>query len=77
MTCGEGVALLTEYLEGVLPARARRSVEGHLAGCVRCRRFVVSYAATPRVFRVATEEAMPDAMRRRLRQRLARAPKLG
>jgi anti-sigma factor RsiW len=54
----------------VLSAARRRAVDVHVAGCPRCRRFVTSYVATPRLVREATGEGMPDALRRRLRDRL-------
>ena len=34
--CASGVELLTEYLEGTLPADVRADLEAHVAGCPRC-----------------------------------------
>ena len=72
MTCRDGVRLLTDYLEGIVPAGTRRSLDAHVAGCPRCQGFVKSYVATPIMLRAATNEAMPNAMRERLKRRLAR-----
>jgi anti-sigma factor RsiW len=71
MTCRDGVLLLAEYVDGVLAAARRRAVDVHVRGCVRCQRFVASYVATPRVLREATEERMPDRLRRKLTRKLA------
>jgi anti-sigma factor RsiW len=70
VTCRDGVAVLADYVDGALPAGRRRALDAHVAGCRRCQRFVKSYLATPRLVREATGERMPDALRRRLRDRL-------
>jgi anti-sigma factor RsiW len=71
-TCRLGVRLLAEYVDGVLPRHARLSLERHVGICRRCRGFVRSYAATPRILRTATQSHMPAAVRRSLRARLER-----
>jgi anti-sigma factor RsiW len=68
MTCRDGVGLLADYVEGLIPAERRRVVEGHVAGCRRCRGFVASYLATPRLWRAATEVRMPRRLASRLRR---------
>ena len=40
MTCREVLELLTEYLEGALPAAARARVAAHLDDCDPCDRFL-------------------------------------
>jgi anti-sigma-K factor RskA len=37
MTCGEVDARLDDYVDGTLGARARATVDAHLAGCAACR----------------------------------------
>jgi anti-sigma factor RsiW len=61
--CVSGVDLLADYLEGVLPADARASLEQHVAGCDRCRAFLASYRATPAILRAATDQALPADLR--------------
>ena len=67
VTCRDGVQQLGDYVDGVLPLREKQALEGHVAGCRRCQRFVASYEATPRIVREVTGERMPDALRARLR----------
>lgn len=71
MTCRDGVRLLMDYTEGVLPAPRRSAVEGHVGVCVRCQGFVRSYRETPRILREATAMAIPAGAGRRL-QRMVR-----
>jgi anti-sigma factor RsiW len=77
MTCREGVKVLMDYSEGILPARRRKVVEAHVGACSRCRGFVRSYLATPRILREATLAAMPATLQRRLHRKIAalRAPR--
>ena len=48
VVCSSGVALLMDFLEGVLPAEMNAALDAHVAGCARCTAFVASYQATPR-----------------------------
>ena len=57
--CAAGVDRLMDYLEGMLPPMTVAALEAHVSGCPRCRAFVASYRATPRIVRDATEIAMP------------------
>ena len=59
ISCGSGVELLMEYLEGVLPPETNAALEAHVAGCERCTAFVASYRETPRILRTATEVELP------------------
>jgi anti-sigma factor RsiW len=60
VVCSSGVALLMDYLEGVLPAEMNAALEAHVAGCARCTAFVASYQATPRIVRDATAMTLPS-----------------
>jgi anti-sigma factor RsiW len=40
LPCVEMVQLVTDYLEGVLPARDRRRFEAHLARCEHCTAYL-------------------------------------
>ena len=59
IVCATGVALLMDYLDGVLPADVRAALDEHVAGCERCTAFVASYCATPRILRDATVASLP------------------
>lgn len=77
LTCVSGVELLADYLDGAVPADVKASIETHVTGCPRCRAFIESYQATPRVLRDATAVEMPaeleaslmEALRTRIRER--------
>jgi anti-sigma factor RsiW len=47
--CIEFVELVTDYLEGVLPARERRAFEHHLALCDGCVTYVEQMRETRRL----------------------------
>jgi anti-sigma factor RsiW len=57
--CVSGLALLVDYLEGLLPAPTVAAIESHVAGCQKCQAFIASYSATPRIMREATDTEMP------------------
>ena len=59
ISCGSGVELLMDYLEGVLPPEMNAALEAHVAGCERCTAFVASYRETPRILRTATAVELP------------------
>jgi len=75
MTCRQGLGVLMDYSEGVLPGTLRRNVEAHVEECHRCRKFVRSYGETPRILRDATAETMPATTRRALHQAIAVLPR--
>ena len=58
--CVSGLALLVDYLEGLLPAPTVAAIEGHVAGCQKCQAFIASYNATPRIMREATDSPLPE-----------------
>ena len=63
ISCGSGVELLMEYLEGVLPPETNAALEAHVAGGERCTAFVASYRETPRILRTATAVELPADIR--------------
>jgi anti-sigma factor RsiW len=71
VVCADGVALLMEYLEGLLPPDDRALLEAHVAGCPRCVAFVESYRRTPGILRAATAAALPDDLAESLSRFLA------
>ena len=63
LVCQEVVELVTDYLEGALPAADRRRFEAHLAGCPHCTEYLAQIRETIRLAgRVAPEDLTP-AMR--------------
>jgi anti-sigma factor RsiW len=66
-SCASGVDLLMDYLEGVLPAPTVAVLDGHVAGCDRCKAFIASYRATPRIMRDATDTSLPASVQSSLR----------
>jgi len=72
ISCGSGVELLMDYLEGVLTPETNAALEAHVAGCERCTAFVASYRETPRIMRTATAVELPadiqDALQAFLRR---------
>jgi anti-sigma factor RsiW len=67
VTCASGVELLMDYLDGVLPPQAGRDLEAHVAACERCRAYLESYRATPRILREATTADLPAELEQSLR----------
>jgi anti-sigma factor RsiW len=49
LACRELVELVTEYLEGALPAAERARFEAHLTGCDGCRTYVEELRETIRL----------------------------
>jgi anti-sigma factor RsiW len=71
VVCADGVALLMDYLEGLLPPDDRELLEAHVAACPRCVAFVESYRRTPGILRTATAAALPDDLAESLSRFLA------
>jgi anti-sigma factor RsiW len=49
LSCQELVELVTDYLEGTLPAAERERFDAHVATCAGCRMYVEQMRATLRV----------------------------
>ena len=62
IVCRQAVELVTDYLEGALPARDRARFEAHLAGCPHCTEYLRQMRATiDRLGRVEPESLTPQA----------------
>jgi len=61
LPCQEVVEMVTDYLEGALPAGDRRRFEAHLVGCPNCTEYLAQIRETIRlVGRVTTEDLTPE-----------------
>ena len=58
--CIEFVELVTDYLEGVLPARERRALEHHLSLCDPCVGYLEQMRETKRLAGALQVEDVPE-----------------
>ncbi|MEU6729937.1 zf-HC2 domain-containing protein [Nonomuraea wenchangensis] len=65
-TCGELVEVVTAYLDDALDEQDRAAVEGHLAGCADCDRYLDQYRATVRAVADQPREQLSRPVRDRL-----------
>jgi anti-sigma factor RsiW len=68
MSCKELVEIITEYLEGTLPAAERKRFEEHLANCPGCQTYLEQMRQTVRSLGRLTEESLSPAARQELLQ---------
>ena len=62
MTCIELVELVTDYLEGSMPADERARFDEHISGCEGCTSYLEQLRITIRLTGMLTEEQIaPDA----------------
>ena len=66
LACRELVELITDYLEGVLPAADQQRFTAHLQVCPGCRKYVEQMRLTIRAIGRATPEPLPPETRQRL-----------
>jgi anti-sigma factor RsiW len=66
LACREITDLLTDYLEGELPAPARERFDAHLAECPFCTTYVEQMRATIDRLGRLEEGSLPDEVRERL-----------
>ena len=63
LSCKELVELVTDYLEGTLPAIEGARFERHIAGCEHCTRYLDQMRITIRTMGQITEENIAPAAR--------------
>jgi len=68
MSCQEAIALLADYLEGVLSPDILGQLEEHLSGCPPCRAYLATYRKTRALAADTSRIAMPEEMKTRLRE---------
>lgn len=66
MTCREVVELMTDYLDGALPAAERARFEEHLSGCDGCRAYLAQLRTTRTLIGRLAAEPVPEAVEREL-----------
>jgi anti-sigma factor RsiW len=66
MTCRQVVELMTDYLEGMLPATDRARFEEHIAGCDGCRAYLAQLRVTRDLVGRIADETMPASVEREL-----------
>ena len=66
MACIEVVEVVTDYLEGVMPARKRRLLEQHLIGCDGCEAYIEQMRRTIETTGRLREEDVPPELEERL-----------
>lgn len=66
MVCVELVEVITDYLEGALPAQDRERFEAHLAACGPCRRYVEQFRCVVAAVGRIDAGALPESTREEL-----------
>jgi predicted anti-sigma-YlaC factor YlaD len=66
MACIEVVEVVTDYLEGTMPARKRRLLEEHLTGCDGCTAYLEQMRETISVTGRLEPEDIPPELEERL-----------
>ena len=65
--CSRIVSLLSDYVDGRLPADVRRDLEQHLNGCSDCTTFVGTFRSTVTLLQSLSEDDLPEELRLRLK----------
>lgn len=60
LDCQDLVELVTDYLEGRLPAAERARFDAHIAACPGCARYLAQMRRTIRATGELTEESVPQ-----------------
>jgi len=63
MACIQVVEVVTDYLEGALPAHEARRLERHLATCPGCTEYLEQLRTIAGSLRGLTEESFPAELR--------------
>jgi anti-sigma factor RsiW len=68
LSCQELVELVTEYLEGTLPAQERTRFDDHIAICPGCSNYLNQMRQTIQMVGALKEETIPDDAKEELLQ---------
>ena len=66
MSCKELVELVTDYLEGALPAADRRRFDLHIAKCDWCKLYIDQIRLTIKAAGKLSEESIPERVQNEL-----------
>jgi anti-sigma factor RsiW len=66
VACTDVVEVMTDYLEGALPAAEARRVEGHLETCPGCTEYLAQMRTIAGSLGALADESIPVEMRDRL-----------
>lgn len=66
MNCSELVELVTDYLEGSMPAEQRARFDEHVSGCDGCTTYLEQFRITIRLTGMLSEEQVEPATRETL-----------
>jgi anti-sigma factor RsiW len=69
MTCQELSEIVTDYLEGAMPASDRARFDHHLALCPECRRYVEQMRQTVAALGRVPDEPIPAEIEAKLLER--------
>ncbi len=65
--CSRIVELLSDYIEGRLPADVRRDLDQHLNGCSECTAFVGTFQSTVALLQSLNDDDLPEELRLKLK----------
>jgi len=66
VNCSELVELVTDYLEGSMPAEQRARFDEHVSGCDGCTTYLEQFRITIRLTGMLSEEQVEPATRETL-----------
>ncbi len=66
LPCQQVVEMVTDYVEGMMPAADRRRLEHHLTGCRHCTEYLAQMRETIRLAGRVTPEDLTPEMRTEL-----------
>lgn len=66
VNCQQVVELVTDYVEGALPASERLAFEQHVAACPPCRAYFAQMRTVIRVAGSLREDDLPEPVREKL-----------
>ena len=66
-SCSRLISLLSDYLDGRLPAEVKRDLEQHLTGCSECTSFVGTFRSTISLLQSLSDDDLPEELRLKLK----------
>ena len=66
-SCSRLISLLSDYLDGRLPAEVKRDLEQHVTGCSECTSFVGTFRSTISLLQSLSDDDLPEGLRLKLK----------